>query len=375
MVTAEGALHAEWYSPMGRTPGAINENQYIDPTWFVHPNGGYHWISAQVTGGHMRQIIGTETNTIATITIQDGGTTSIVYEVDRWYQLGPWSVTPTSEASIAGPVTENRRSYYTLTLSNVSNELDVTATTAISDELAGLGVTDENPYRNAIMKWLENGDFEGDSIQLGEFRGHDGSEHQEVDLTALYWLDLDPTRGGWELWGGMGERGGGTALGPVDCEVVRVNPSDPTRAHTNIQTTVWLMITNKNDAAFAAYPPYRLQGLANEQSDVFEGSWTSVTFKVKMMMKTSDSSLSSQWHAMRYFAFGPDSFRPANDAEAPFAARVEVTDPFSRQSPAWEWGWWKYKERGLRPWTKFALDTDLPPAGVSTLKKNDVLNY
>ena len=105
----------------------------------------------------------------------------------------------------------------------------------------------------------------------------------------------------------------------------------------------------------------------------FSGSWTSETFKIVMMMATDDRSLTSQWHAMRQFVFDHGSFRPANDPEAPFAARIEITDPFSRQSPAWEWGWWKYADRGLNPFTKFILSDSITPAGVSTLKKDDFL--
>ena len=67
----------------------------------------------------------------------------------------------------------------------------------------------------------------------------------------------------------------------------------------------------------------------------------------------------------------PGPNRPASDPEAPFAARIEVTDPFSKQSPAYEWGWWKYADRGIKPFTSYRHNGEISPAGVSTLKKND----
>ena len=375
----QGGAHEDWYSPMGRTPGEVNENQTIDPDWFTRPNGGFRWIDAVVSGLHLRQIVGGETNLTASISVESGKTTNFVYEVDRWYRLGAPTVVPaTTATTITGPVTKGRRSYYTISFPELTNDVRVTAAAEVNDDLSahleGVGA-----YRPAILKWLEENDgvFEGDTIKLGKYRGERGTdeEMQEIGLKGLYWLDLDPTCGGWELWGGMGAKGDATALGPVNCSVVRSHPLSPSLAplHTNIQTTVWLMITNTVKAGFAAYPPYRLQGLGNEQSDLYAGNWTSATFKVELQLYKGEWR--GRWRAMRYFVFGPNSFRPAGDETAPFSARIEMTDPFSRQSPAWEWEWWKYADQGMSPWTRWNLNEDITPGGVSTLKSDDVLSY
>ncbi len=372
-VTAnQGGKHEEWFSPMGRTPGEINDNQYINPNWFVTPNGGYFWVYASTIGEHIRQIIGGETNTVATLTIKSGDTTNIVYEVDRWYELGEVSVTPDPYLPSAPETREGKR-YYTLELKGVTNRLDVVAHDAIDAKIAeALHLDKGNRYRDAVMKWLEdnNENFVGDEIIPGEYRGTKGVLHWPIDLTGMYWLDLDPTRGGWELWGGMGEKDGTQALGPVNEPIIRTKIVDGVLqwTHTNRLTTVWMMITNKNDEAFAAYPPYRLQGLGNERSDEYAGAWTSVTFKV--MMRLLGGGEEGKLRPMRQFVFGPDSFRPADDPVAPFSARIEVTDPFSWESPAWEWGWWKYSH--LNPVTSWKISTDINPAGVTTLKKDDV---
>ena len=195
-------------------------------------------------------------------------------------------------------------------------------------------------------------------------------ETNKIDLVGMYWLDLDPTAGGWELWGGMGDMPGAPgSLGTINCATNRVNAYGD--VHTNILSTVWLQLTNTIDNV--AYAPYRLQGLGNEQSDSFPGTWTSVTFQVKMQLK--NDSLQGVWRSMRYFVFGPGSFRAKDDPVSPYAARSEVIDPFSRQSPAWEWGWWKYADRGLKPFTKWGISSEVTPGGVSTLKKDDFYEF
>ena len=393
VITNQGMAHVEWKSPMGRTPGGINEGQYIDPNWFVNPNGGYVWIYSTVLGGHMRQILGGETNTVGTLTVPEGTTTNIVYEVDRWYQLGQRTVTPPERTSFSGPVERNGKSYYTLTMSSVSNRIDVQVASAVSDEVEAMIPPSGEAYRPAVMKWLERGEtggadgghhpFKGATLKPAWYRGgnfdsplpdDESTYSNRIDLVGMYWLDIDPTEGGWELWGNMGNRPGSPGtLGPVNCETNRVNALGDW--HTNILTTVWLELRNTNSTPHVSYPPYRLQGLNNEQSDLYTGSWTSVTFQVAMQLMTDDMSLSSVWRSMRYFVFGRDSFRPADDPVAPYAARIEVIDPFSRQSPAWEWGWWKYADRGLKPFTKWRLNANVTPGGVSTLHADDFFEF
>ena len=383
----QGLVHEDWKSPMGRTPGALNEGQYIDPNWFVHPNGGYVWIYSRILGENMRQIIGGKTNTVGTLTVQSGTTTSIVYEVDRWYKLGECQVTP-SWGNVTGPTVADGKSYYTLHLPDVSNQLDVTASAAVSDVVAALIPESARAYEPAVMNWLKRGVTGGADGGAHAFKNPDGplvaayyrgnnplsplpmDETNKLDLVAMYWFDLDPTAGGWELWGGMGDMPGAPgSLGTINCATNRVNAYGD--VHTNILSTVWLQLTNTIDNV--AYAPYRLQGLGNEQSDSFPGTWTSVTFQVKMQL--ANDSLQGVWRSMRYFVFGPGSFRAKDDPVSPYAARIEVIDPFSRQSPAWEWGWWKYADRGLKPFTKWGISSEVTPGGVSTLKKDDFYEF
>ena len=377
VITNTGAVHAEWKSPMKATPNALNDGQYIAPDWFLNPNGDFVWLYFTVTGEHMRQIFGgNDTNTAATVTINQGQSTNVVYEVDRWYELGDLTVSGETSYNLGAPTVENGKSYYRLDLVNVSNRTDISVSAAIRQDLRDLGVDENNEYTPAIMNWLTEGTvggadggahpFKGDTIEPVYYRGVDGSVQEELSVTDVYWLDLDPTEGNWELWGGMGEPNGGTALGQVDVPIERQRTvATGVQIHTNRLTTVWLELTNT--VSGVAYPPYRMQGLGNEKSDLYTGVWTSANFKVTMCLL--NGKVDSVFQPMRFFVFNHDSFRPADDPEAPFSSRIEIIDPFSEQSPASEWGWKLYWDCTVG--TSWAIDRAITPGGVKTLNKQD----
>ena len=265
----------------------------------------------------------------------------------------------------------------------VSNRIDVVATSGVAKAVRDFLTDAGKPYAQytpAIMRWLREGvtggadggrhpfkNPDGPLVPM-HYRGTDGTTDEELKFPDMYWLDVDPTAGDWELWGGMGEKGGTENLGKVDEPVYRQRPgSDEIR--TNRQTTVWMEL--RNDAEGLSYPPYRLQGLGNEQSDLYTGVWTSATFKVTMALK--NGKVDDVFQPMRYFAFDRNSFRPADDPLAPFAARIEVLDPFCDQSPAAEWGWKPYWMDPVM--TRWALDARVTPDSVTTLKKDDTFEY
>ena len=387
VITNQGFAHEDWVSPLELTPGEINGGQYISPDWYILPNGGYVKIYSSVLGSHMRQIIGGVTNTVGDLTISQGLSTNIVYEVDRWYKLGPYTVNPSERTAMSGPRGgADGKTYYTLSLNQVSNRIDITVRDDVSDQVTDMLDPKYDAYRPAIMKWLENGVTGG--ADGGEhpfknpngpllpmhYRGTDGTSCDELKLPDLYWLDVDPTSGDWELWGGMGDRPGSPGtLGQVDCPTNRVKilADGSTFIHTNHLTTVWLELRNTNEEYAVSYPPYRIQGLGNEQSDLYTGVWTSGNFKVTMRLV--NGKVDEIFQPMRYFVFDRNSFRAKDDPVAPYAARVEIVDPFSDQSPASEWGWQKYSDCNV--FTGWALDGRVTPGGVSTLKKNDLLDF
>ena len=376
-----GGAHEDWYSPMKPTPGAININQTIDPSWYILPNGGYYRIYSILSGDHISQNFGGDTSRTAVATVTEGSSTNIIFYVDKWYKLA-WSADPSDRTSASAPVAQHDEAgritnyCYTVSLNNVSNSVTVTASADISDEVASLiPAGDEgDAYRQAIMKWLAAGvtgkgagtQFSGDSLTNAVYRGYDGSSHETIDLVGMYWLDLDPTQAGWELWGGMGPYGSSDPTNHISAAttILREHPTWNI-VHTNIQVSAWLMITNTETSV--AYPPYRLQGLNNEKSDAFSGSWTSVTFKISMRL----SATGNRWRDLSYFVFNDDSFNPADATDAPFTTVIEVVDPHSDQSPAVDWGWSKYPD--ITPWAKWKINIDSVPASPSVLRKfNDL---
>ena len=384
----QGLVHANWASPLKATPGDINTNQYIDPSWYTLPNGGYVWIYSTVLGNHLRQLVEGNPTTFTRMTLPQGTTTNLVYEVDHWYQLADFTATGTEgRTNITVSAGVDGKRLYNLTLSSISNRIDITVKADASEDVLKHMKESDMAYRPAILKWLEKGvtggadggehQFKGDEIKLGYYRGVDGTGTNELDLTTLYWLDLDPTDGNWELWGGMGTKPGWPgvdghekdSLWPVVRE--RKTPEGLViQTHTNVQSVVWLMLTNTAD--HVAYAPYRLQGLGNEQSDHFSGAWTSETFKVTAALQ--NGKMNDFYFPMRYFVFGRGSFGGSMASElSPFGALIEITDPFSRESPASEWGWRPYAENGVL--TGWKLDKELTPAGVSTLKASDTLSF
>ena len=367
-----GAVHEDWYSPMASTPGHLNYGQIIDPNTRIRPNGDYVWITSKLLTENISQDFGGNTGREITMSLDAGVTTNIVFDVDKWYMLD-WSATPNERTSIAGPevmtnITDTGTKVfgrYTLTMASISNNIDVAASAVPSDEVTAFLPTNgdakvtADAYTPAIMKWLAAGvtgdgtPFSGSTLTNALYREWgDTASAKVIDLVGMYWLDLDPTKAGWELWGG-------SVLAMPTNRPYTFNGVQYVR--TNLITKVRLMITNTVDSSVAPYPPYRLQGLNNEKSDEYTGDkWSSETFKVLM---TFDKTYSI-WNAMRYFIFDKNSFYPANATDGdPFSATIEVADP-NLEGYIWA---------GDSVGSKWALDTERTPVGVSVLKKEDIL--
>lgn len=371
-----GSAHEDWCSPMQPTPFKINKNQVIGDDWFILPNGGYYRIYANIRGDHITQLFGEETGDNIVMTVSEGTSTNIVYTIDRWYQLGLETDHPAEHTVTNSPVAltdGTGRREYTLELNNISNTVTVTACADIASEVAALipaGV-EGDAYKPAIMKWLADGktgagvDFANPDGPLTNavYRGHSASvEPKEIDLVGMYWLDLDPTQPGWELWGGMGPYSGVPTNRVLAASTTNRVHSIWGVTHTNTLVTAWMMITNTVTGG-PAYPPYRLQGLNNEKSDEYTGNnWTSVTFKISMQLSSE-----GKWRDMNYFIFNSGSFDPTT-----FTTVIEITDPHSLQSPAVDWGWDKYPT--VTPWSKWKIDIDSVPVEPAVLKKEHYLD-
>lgn len=393
----QGRIPADWsYWPL--TTGEKNRNgdreQWIDPSFLTTPNGDYVWLYLGCLDPQIRMIFGDETSQSEVVTVLAGGGTNITYEVENFYELDKQAF----EAGFTSEHAEHRwlrewrtadhKTRYELQIYDVSNRVDSAATSMVAKDVQARGVTPDNPYKPAIMKWLKEGFtrdrngnkvwFQGDTVQDFVYRYSHGStpteETTNLSLKVAYWLDVDPTQPGWELMGNMGAYVPGALGQEAGSYVCRRARADGTTAvHTNRFATMWMELTNT--VTGVAHPPWRLQGLGNERSDdpaTYAQGWTSVTFKVTGQLLDGGVPKTARKRPLRYFVFDPNSFRDQNDDVSPFSARVEVVDPFSRQSPAfdWNWGpWWR-----LTVGLSWGLDDDLTPVGVSTMRFDDTVD-
>ena len=380
-----GETSNKWVKTARATPGRVNEGQEIDPDAIPTPNGESIAIYANldVTLGHIRQRIGDAgdfTNASKILYMQKGSTrgTNITYEVDNWYELG--SVT-TNGAAIAVEELGSRQ-YRVNVGTGVSNNVTVVAAAQVTEQLRDLGLGADNPYSPAVIDWLEKGtDVYGTpwpnagsgEINLAEFHSLNGTYVTNLTLTTMYWLDMDPTTNGLWLVGGMSQA-------PVEHQITSASTDN---VLTNLRVGVKLYMTNTVTAK--SWNPYVLRGIAPGSHSLdyatstawLNTNWTSATFKVTGFLNNGHGRISDYtcWVPLRWFAFTPDSF------DADHQSFIEVTDPFSRSSPASSGGYgWLDWAVDHPEWEKSAfyfwsLDTRIKPVSVEPLKKENYYNW
>ena len=359
---AEGSLgvfrsHGEditcWTNRMIQTPGKLNrtrENvaQDIDPDWFLRPNGTNVWIYAYVNSPHISQEIAGVTNSSVTVmVIGKGDSTNIVYNVDRWYEIGSLTTNAEGQAAVEvagargrGGAKDIPAHRYTLRLDNVQESMTVNAGDQASQIVVDAGLPRTDPYFPAVMDWLHRkfGDAEDDTIHQAEFHSLDNVKRGTLGIKDMYWLDIPPNEAGWWLKGGMGAGvPDGSNPGCMPKGYVYTNWVDGVAQEipsTNIVVTLTLMITNHLTDVWRK--PSYLQGLepgssSSNYTQYAANNWTSCTFKVTGALQKP--GVTDTYMPLRWFVFGPDSF------DDNCQARIEVTDPFLPQSVGGNYGW------------------------------------
>ena len=70
--------------------------------------------------------------------------------------------------------------------------------------------------------------------------------------------------------------------------------------------------------------------------------WTNATFKIKGLLPvnglSADVKDERNWVPQRWFVFTPTSF------DANFTTLIEMVDPFSKESPGYNAGWYDWKQ-------------------------------
>lgn len=384
-----GATSNDWTCAMVRTPGRINEGQVIDPD---HPTPfGSSVLVYLNIGAHLAQTVAGETSrasALAVVRKGDANGLDVTYTADRWYALGAVTTNGTPQPFTA----TGARTYRVNVAKNCSNDIvTVEASAMIAPALSGdQGLTADNRYREAVMDWLESGkdlygnawaDDGGETIHLAEFQSYNGTFVTNLDLTAMYWLDIPPTEAGWVMRGGVSEPPTGEFVDPSDA------------AKTNVRMSVYLMISNRNEVADwattqphrQAHAPYALRGLAPGSSswDYREstGTWNSVTFKVTGFMANGKTVFANRENhvPLRWFAFNEGSFYPRGHAKE-FQSTIDVRYPYTKESPAMAYGVrdWLRAHPG-EPYPNFyyfwSIDGRLQPVSVEVLKPDSTFGF
>jgi hypothetical protein len=392
--TNNGESTSCWTNGMTQTPGELNRfpdgrMQYIKPGYFEPPLGDYLWIYAEIekdSSSSLSMVFGdiktTETVIIVPKSESDGTySTNIVYEVKKWFELDSIFAGEDEKLVKEGhadakvqlpqePITRK----YVLDLSNIrlkdedQRKYYVKASTRDTSKIAALGangVSRDDPYYPAVVKWLQN--FEEGEIKLAQYWRWNDTYVTNLTLKSMYWLDIPPTDGDWVFKGDFGPRY--HTIAPVQSE------DDDGKPTTNIRFTVSMMITNATTTARTGALGYELKGYARKldrllglEPDSSSGgiagttasSWTSVTFKITGALQNGEAIRNQL--PLRWFAFGPDSW------DDDFSAVIDLKDPYSKHSPGYSYGWDEF--RGTPIFYSWRFDDRLGPITVEMLNSN-----
>ena len=204
-------------------------------------------------------------------------------------------------------------------------------------------------------------------IKLADFIRPDNSVITNLNLTQMYWLDMDPTLGNLALKGYISD-------GPALTNMAAAGGA----TYTNLRFDVFMQITNR--ASADAWAPYALRGLEPGSSSfgytnrTTATGWTSATFKMVGIIYNGHTGfrVRDNWVPLRWFVFAPNSFRkPGSDK--PFTSTIWITDPFSKSSPAWTAGWYEWAQEHGKPQDFYfwCLDERLEPIAVEVLKEDN----
>ena len=385
----------DWKTTVRMTPGHHNIGQIIDPNHPV-PAGEEVLVYFTVSGDHIEQSIDGSNFTngmfSAIVTKNNPVGTNVIYRVDPWYVLDSVRTGSVSLIDQVQQIKATQPFEYNLpgVAKGVSNNVTVVATAALNPKFGtDWGVPEDDPYRDAIIDWLERGtDLYGnpfDDVEAGEIRlathrsWWSGAVMTNLTLREMYWLDMDPTVGKLTLLAG-------TAFDPNGIEhIVTKAMGESTLVLTNRRLYVYMMISNENETVAApTYPrgahdftthwtPYVLRGISpgeNSQTYVAStGEWESVTFKLTGMLMNSSTSFYNVDNKvpLRHFVFNANSF------SAEGLAKIEVYDPYSPLSIGYNAGWKRWWDKnGYCPVVFFwMIDTRLPPLGVEQLQEDN----
>lgn len=366
-VTQQFALVDSDWTYLKKTPGRINIGEYIDP---IHPiaNGSSVVITADIGTPNIWHRTSETTNTTESFMFVlpkgDKNGTNIFYTVERWYEIDAVSVTSDGKTTdyLVGAGGDGQPVMLTLG-QNCSNHLYVTAKARISTKLREqYGLNEQNAYTPAVLEWLKHGttehmgEFQNDDgeIRLAKLLNLQGEVRRDLELTEMYWLDIDPTASNMFL------------TADVAAEPRPIDPPTGYEDRTNTQVCIYMAISNATSGD--AWAPYTLRGLEPFSSSAENtANWTSVTFKVVAYLNNGkDADKTVKWLPLRYFTFCSGSFGPD------FTTTIDVWDPRKPPSPGYYQGWDRFPDAQI--YYRGDLDGRLAPIGVDYLKPTNPVN-
>ncbi|MBQ0033012.1 MAG: hypothetical protein KBT68_09465, partial [bacterium] len=327
--TNQFAAEGMWTNEL-KTPGRINGGEWIDPD-HPTPQGSSIILYANIEGGHVSQTTGAFIDATENLVlyVQKGNPagTDIVYRVSHWYEIDSISENGVARPGYAGRGADGEPVVFTAAI-NASNNVTVTAKVRMDSRLKEYGLGPDNAYTEAILKWLTDGttlrrDEDGNLIPFAHPDGDIAlADHYDLgdnfketlDLTTMYWLDMDPTISNLVL------KAGTKMAHPA---TQRLDP---------VGIDVFMVISNKADATYAPYAPYTLRGIAPDDSSAdYDGVWKAETFRVTGRLLTMPDDVKS-YVSLKEFVFGPRSFKPAGEPDA-FTSHIWTDYPYAPPSP------------------------------------------
>ena len=317
------------WAHLPKTPGRVNVGEVlpVDPPT---PHGTMIALLAKIANGYVTQSIGSSERTTETVVLYvrmglEAGT-NIVYDLADWHEIESIAETEKGKPTRTyGPYLNKRQVTFPAAI-NASNDVTLVVTTRMRNDLVEHGLTPENPYTADVLAWLENGwrgknrdetfANPGGEIHPAKIVDLSGADTgHKLELTDMYWLDMDPTVTGLVLKAAMSDS-------PAPIKIVEGKTE-----YEDVVFGVHMEIFNECDPSFAHYAPYTLNGLGGKTSmDTSPDDWDAVTFKVTgYLMNGHDDEKDPDkvWMPLRYFVFDRNSFDPAT-----FEAKVQVKDPF-----------------------------------------------
>lgn len=408
VITNRGEATSYWVNNVRCTPGEINDNQKIMgelPT----PNGSSILVYANLNMSipRIRQSFDgvpyTDTSLIFSVQKELDEGTNISYKVDKWHKLK--SVTVNGIALSKDSISEKGRdetgaSIYEVTIAkNAKENITIEASAKLSDDLVEkYGLGPDNKYRDAVVDWLEKGESlkfgswekpNSDEIYLAEYQSLSGNLITNMTLTQMYWLDIDPTASNFVFRGGMYK-----APTPITRSLSLNNqPNDYLKDKEIIdyRMSVQLYITNETENTESKYynqpawAPYVLRGRGKGETSLNYSMatqpWSNVTFKVTGFLNNGLTQLANKnnWIPLRWFVFDgwDEENGKSRSFDDNFTTYIEISDPFSKQSPGYNAGWydWHLVNPNDGLFFSWSIDTRLNMFPVEILKSENYYEY